>query len=225
MKGPQPAGVPGAGRKRDVDRGPLGLRSADLGGSPGAGEQGIRVLVQADGQHPRVIPERRLHSVTVMGVHVDVGDPLRALAQQPRDRDGRVVVDAEPAGVPGHRVVQAAGDTDPMLRGRSPDGPGRGQRGSRHHGGCLMHPGNTGSSSVPSPCMSRTRVVSSCLSGAWGSVLPASRTSPIYAGSWMSSSSASEAVAGTSIETPSWRPRPKAWASSIVSLSRSGAIG
>ena len=43
LKGPQPAGVPGTGRKRHVDRGPLGLRSAGLGCRPGAGERGVRV--------------------------------------------------------------------------------------------------------------------------------------------------------------------------------------
>ena len=97
--------------------------------------------MQANGQHPRVVPERRLHAVAVMGVHVDVGDPLRPLAQQPRDRDGRVVVNAETAGAAGHGVVQATRDAGAVLRGRRPDRPGRGQRGSRHHGGRLVHAG------------------------------------------------------------------------------------
>ena len=99
------------------------------------------MLVQSDGQHPGIIPERPLHAVAVVGVHVDVRDPLRALAEQPRDRDRRVVVDAEPAGVPGHGVVQAARDARPVLRRRRPDGPGRGQRGPGHHGGRLVHAG------------------------------------------------------------------------------------
>jgi hypothetical protein len=37
-------------------------------------------------------------------------DEMVHSAEQPGDRDGRVVVDAKPAGVPGHGVVQAAGD-------------------------------------------------------------------------------------------------------------------
>src|ERR1700733_9502038 len=36
---------------------------------PGAGEQRVRVLVHADGQDPRVVPEDGLHAVAVMGVH------------------------------------------------------------------------------------------------------------------------------------------------------------
>ena len=40
-------------------------------------------------------------------------------------------------------------------------------------------PGNTGSSAVPSPCISSTRLVSPCLPGAWGSGPPASRTRPM----------------------------------------------
>jgi hypothetical protein len=99
------------------------------------------VLVQADGQHPGIVPERPLHAVAVVGIHVDVGDPLRALAEQPGDRDHRVVVDAESAGVPGHGVMQAARDARAVLGRGRPDGPGGGQRGPGHRGGRLVHAG------------------------------------------------------------------------------------
>ena len=76
-------------------------------GLPGTGEQARRVLVQADRQDARVVPERRLHPVAVVHVDVDVRDPLGALAEQPRDRDRGVVVDAEAAGV--RRASRGAG--------------------------------------------------------------------------------------------------------------------
>ena len=66
-----------------------------------------------------------LDAVAVVHVDVDVGDLLGAVGQQPPDRHGHVVVDAEAAGPVGHRVVQAAGDvggvvdlTGPHLAGR-----------------------------------------------------------------------------------------------------------
>src|SRR6202035_4638989 len=48
---------------------------------------------------------RRLHAVTVVHVEVHVGHPLRPGGKQPLDRDGEVVVHAEPARVRPHRVV------------------------------------------------------------------------------------------------------------------------
>src|SRR5215831_19428449 len=80
----------------------------DLRGQAGPGEEGGWMLVQADGQHPWVGPERRLHAVTVMHVDVDIGHPLGTLAKQPFDGDRRVVVHAEPAGVAGHGMMQTA---------------------------------------------------------------------------------------------------------------------
>jgi hypothetical protein len=53
VEGPQPARVPGAGRQRDVDRRPVGMRAAGLIRPAGAGKQRVRVVVQADGQQPR----------------------------------------------------------------------------------------------------------------------------------------------------------------------------
>ena len=57
----------------DVDRRPVGVRAAGLTRPPGPGEQGLRVLVHADGQHARVVPQGCLHTVAAVGVHVDVG--------------------------------------------------------------------------------------------------------------------------------------------------------
>ena len=137
----QPVRVPGARGQRHVDRHPVRLGPAGVAGQPGAGEQGHRVLVQADGQHPRVVVEGGLDAIPVVHVDVHVGDPLRTLLQQPADRDGRVVVDAEAAGRPPHGVVQAAGHVGPVRGLAGPHGRGRGQRGPGHQRRRLVHAG------------------------------------------------------------------------------------
>ncbi len=110
IEGAQPARVPGAGRQRDVHRRAVGVRAAGLARAPGTGEEGRGVLVHADREYPRVVPEGSLHAIAVMDIDVDVGDALHALLQQPGNGDGQVVVDAESAGVAAHGVMQAAGN-------------------------------------------------------------------------------------------------------------------
>ncbi len=141
MEGPQPGRVAGAARQGDVHGPPLGAGPARLRWPAGAGEQQVRGLVQADREHPRVVVEGGLHAVAVMHVDVHVGDPLGALAQQPGDRDGRVVVDAEAAGTGPHRMMQSAADAGPVLRRAVLHRPGGGQRRARHQGRCLVHAG------------------------------------------------------------------------------------
>ena len=99
VEGPQPAGIGGAGRERDVDRAALArpVRPQSRG-EAGAREQHLAGLVQRDRQHPGVVPEDPLHAVAVVDVDVDVRDPLGALVQQVLDAHGDVVVDAEAAG-------------------------------------------------------------------------------------------------------------------------------
>ena len=99
------------------------------------------MLVQADREHPRIGVERGLHPVAVVRVDVHVGDPLGALSQQPGDRDRRVVVNAEPAGVGGHGVVHAARDAGPVLSRARPDSAGRGQGPPGHQRRRLVHAG------------------------------------------------------------------------------------
>ena len=99
------------------------------------------MLVQADRQHPRIVIEGGLHPVAVVHVDVDVGDPLRALPEQPGDRDRRVVVHAEPARAAAHRVVQPARDARAMLRRAGPDRTGRRQGRSRHQRRRVVHAG------------------------------------------------------------------------------------
>ena len=148
----QPAVVADAGRQRDVDRAAVGARAAGLGRESGAREQRQRRLVQADRQHPRVVVEHGLYAVAVVHVDVDVRDALGAEFEQPPDRDGRVVVDAEAARRRRHRVVQAAGDVDRVHRLAGPHRLGGGhrsrRRSARSRRACRR---NVGLSGVPRP--------------------------------------------------------------------------
>ncbi len=141
MQGPEPASISGAGRQGDIDSRTIRVRAARLCRPARAGEQRGRMLVQADRQHPRVVPERGLHTVTVMHVDVDVRDSLGALLEQPGNRDRRVVVDAEAAGVAAHGMVQAASNAGTVLGSTGPDGTDRGQRRAGDERGRLVHPG------------------------------------------------------------------------------------
>ena len=91
-----PAGIIRVGGQRDVDALPHRVASTGLVREPRSGEQRQWRLVDADRQHPGVTVEGGLYAVAVVHVDVDVGDPLRAELQQPRDGDRRVVEDAEP---------------------------------------------------------------------------------------------------------------------------------
>ncbi len=99
------------------------------------------MLVQADGQYPRVVIKRGLYPVAVVRVDVHVGDALGALPQQPGDRDRDVVVHAEPAGMRGHGVVHAARDAGPVLGRPGPHRAGRGRGRPGHQRRCLVHAG------------------------------------------------------------------------------------
>ena len=95
---------------------PSARRRPELSREAGAGERGVATLVQADRQHPGIVVESRLHAVAVVRVDVDVGHPAHAVGEQPRDGDGRIVVDAEARGLRRHRVVQAARQVDGVHR-------------------------------------------------------------------------------------------------------------
>jgi hypothetical protein len=140
VEGAQPAGVPGVWRQRDVDRCAFRRAVPHVVREAGAGEGGVPGLVEADRQDPRIGGERRLDTVAVVGVHVDVRDPRHALGQQPGDRDRGVVVDAEAGRPAGHRVVQAAGQVDRVPGVSGQHGAGGVDRAAGDHGRGLVHP-------------------------------------------------------------------------------------
>jgi hypothetical protein len=107
--------------------------------------------MNGDGQHSRVVEEHGLHPVAVVHVDIDVGDPLCAVPEQPGDDDGRVVVDAEAAGLLRHGVVQTSGRVEGVLRPPRPHGLGRRQRGSHHPHGGLVHLGKDRVVARPEP--------------------------------------------------------------------------
>jgi len=139
LEGVQPVVVAGVGRQGHVDAGPQRVALAHLVDEAGAGEQGGAGLVEGDGQDPGIAVEDRLGAVAVVHVDVDVGDAPDAVAQQPGDGDGDVVVDAEAARLGGHGVVQPAGGIEGVLRASREHRRGRGQRGSDDAGGRLVH--------------------------------------------------------------------------------------
>ena len=131
--------VPGGRGRFTAEPGASGPPRSDE--PAGAGEEADlgRVLVDRDRQHPRVVPEDRLHAVAMVYVHVDVGDPLDASGEHPGDRDGRIVVHAEPRRARRHRMVQAAGRVERM-RGLADDHrPGGRDGGARHDRPGLVH--------------------------------------------------------------------------------------
>ncbi|CAM5649827.1 hypothetical protein SNARM312S_03608 [Streptomyces narbonensis] len=78
VEGPQPPRVPRPRRQRHI-HGPALTRPrrTRLLRPPRLREQRPRMLVQRDRQDPRILPESRLHPVTVVHVHIHVRDPLR----------------------------------------------------------------------------------------------------------------------------------------------------
>lgn len=97
------------------------------------------MLVQRDGEHPGVGVESALHAVAVVHVHVDVGDPVETVVEQPGDGHRRVVVHAETRSRIGHRVMHATADAHRSLGASLRDGHGRGQSAADDRGRGLVH--------------------------------------------------------------------------------------
>src|SRR6266542_476585 len=138
-EGVQPGLVVGHRRQRDVHLRAHRLAAPPLVLEAGAGEQVPPGLVDRDGEHARVLVEDRLGPVAVMYVHVDVRDAFHAMVQKPPDGDRGVVVDAEPRGPVGHRMVQPAGGVERVVVAAVQD-PLRGDDGGTGDGGAgLVH--------------------------------------------------------------------------------------
>ncbi len=79
-----------------------------------------------------------LDTVAVVDVEVEVEHAQPGSAGE-GDRERRVVVDAEPAGVFAHGVVEAAAGVERVLRVAAQDRLHRAQRASRHGRRRLVH--------------------------------------------------------------------------------------
>ena len=141
MERAQPPGVRGARRQGHVHRRAQRLRPAGVSREAGPWEQHLARLVQGDREHPGVVVEDALHAVAVVHVDIDVGDPLRAVRQQPSDRDSNVVVDAESTHPVRHRMVQTTGDVGGVVDLAGPHLAGRLDAGADDVAGRLVHPG------------------------------------------------------------------------------------
>ena len=86
----------GAGGQGDVDRGARGGGPAGVLHESGAREQPLAGLVDGQGDRARLVPQRTLHAVAMVDVDIDVHHPLLARLQSAADREGGVVIDAEP---------------------------------------------------------------------------------------------------------------------------------
>ena len=95
-------------------------------------------LVERDGQDVRVVPEDRLDAVAMVDVEVDVQHPVAGVPGAP-DGQRNVVVDAEPAGTTGHRVVETAARMEDVGLLPAQDALHRGQRSAGDRGRRLVH--------------------------------------------------------------------------------------
>ena len=141
QEGFHPGRVPGPRSQRHVDRRTRRRRTAGLAGSACPREESHlwRELVDRDRQHAGVLVEDRLRSVAVMHIDIHVRHPLHSLVQHPRDRDRRIVVDAESGRACGHRVMQSTGGVERMRDLTGEHRSGRFDRRSRHDRSRLVH--------------------------------------------------------------------------------------
>ena len=138
--GPKPRVGAGERLERHVDDGAGRRPLPDLVGIARAREEVATGLVQRHGQHAGIGGVDHLDAVTVVDVEVDVQD-AKAVAPGPGDREGRIVVDAEPRRPIRHGVMEPTARVERVLgvpaqdRLDGPQGPtGHGRAG-------LVHPG------------------------------------------------------------------------------------
>lgn len=135
----QPQRITGAGQDREVDRGAFGGARPHLARPTGVGPQRRGVLVDGDRHHTRVAEKRVLDAVSVVGVDVDVGDPVEAVVQQPGNGDRGIVVHTEPGCPVRHRVVHSAADAHRAAGAAGRDLLGGGERTTGEDGAGLVH--------------------------------------------------------------------------------------
>ena len=146
----QPRPLAGPRLQRHVDRRPGRRPLPQLPHPAGPREQVPPGLVERQRQDARVGPVDRLDPVAVVDVEVHVQD-AQPVAPRPGDGQRRVVVDAEPRGPVGHRVMEAAARVEGVLDVAAQDrldAPGASRRRPSPPASCI--PAN-GGSSPPSP--------------------------------------------------------------------------
>lgn len=70
VEGPEPTGIRGASRQRDVDCGACCVGSTNVVGEPGPGEKRQPCFVQGDCQYPGVVPKDAFGAIAVVRVNV-----------------------------------------------------------------------------------------------------------------------------------------------------------
>ena len=135
----EPGRLPGVRLERQVHRRPGRGTLPDLVDEAGPGEQVPPALVEREGQHARVVVRDQLDAVAVVDVEVDVQDP-QPLGACTRDRERRVVVDAEPPRLRRHRVVEPTAGLVRVLDVAAQDRLHRAERARGDDRGDLVHP-------------------------------------------------------------------------------------
>src|SRR5699024_7513070 len=97
-------------------------------------------LVDGQGHGTGLVPQQPLHAVAVVHVDVDIHHALLPRVQGMADRGGGVVVDAEPGGRGGLRVVHAAGEVHRPPHAAGADRLDRGEGAADDPGGGGVHP-------------------------------------------------------------------------------------
>ena len=97
-------------------------------------------LVQGHGQHAWLVVEDPLHAVAVMNVDIEIHDPpVRMVGQHLRDRDRRIVVDAETGRLGATGMVQSSRRIERVVEPARSDRICGGQAGPRHRARRRVH--------------------------------------------------------------------------------------
>ena len=139
----QPAALAGARIHRQVERRPGRRPLAELGHEARPREERSARLVDRQGDDARIGRVDGLDPVAVVDVEVDV-EHAQAIVPGPRDREGRVVVDAEPGRPVGHRVVEPAAGVERVGGVAAEDRLHRPDRAAGDRRGGLVHAGEGG---------------------------------------------------------------------------------
>ena len=136
----QPRPFAGGGLQGNVDGRAGGETVAQLPHPASARKEVAPGLMDGQRQDPRIRPMDGLHAIAVVHVEVDIQDP-QAVPAGPGDGKGRVVVDAEPRGPIGHRVMQPAARVEGVLDVPAQDRLQRADGAPGYRRGRLVHAG------------------------------------------------------------------------------------
>ena len=156
LDGTEPGPFPRPRLERHVHDGPGGRAGPERVHRAGPREQVLAGLMERDGHHARVVGVDRLDAIAVMDVEIDV-QHAESLPPRARDRQGRVVVDAEPRCTARHRVMESAARMHGVAGSTVEDRLHRAKRSAGDHRTGLVHAGERGDVAGSDPGPEPTR--------------------------------------------------------------------